>query len=154
VVPAVGECFIAPDFQGEGCPVPEIPSIDIPRVALLETGGPSDAQLLPVGHYQGDIGLPLGKYGRDYHDWYRLRTEKGEALVFWFASDPGLTVDVVFLDDPCGHELFRYEGPQGLLQCIAPCTGDKDFCGWYVRIDLKSGEGNYYISILPAIPAQ
>jgi hypothetical protein len=153
VVPAVGECFIAPDFQGEGCPVPEIPSADVPRIELAETNGPGEATMLSVGDYVGHLGGPLGRFGTDIHDWYRLRTHPGEALVFWLATDPGLEVDVIFLDDPCGHELFRYEGAEGLLQCIAPCTGDKDYCGWFVRIIRRSGEGNYYISILPAIPA-
>ncbi|MBC7098698.1 hypothetical protein H5T52_06215 [Candidatus Bipolaricaulota bacterium] len=149
VVPSVDGCFV--DFQGSGCPVPELPPTDIPRQELPETNGPGEAVLIPSGDYVGQLGGPLGRSGTDHHDWYRLRTGRGEALVVWIAADPGLQFDVYFLDI-CGNEQFRYQGGQGVLQCIAPCTGAGEACDWYIRIVRRSGQGSYYLSLYPAIP--
>lgn len=149
IVPSVAGCFV--DFQGSGCSVPELPPADIPREELPDTNGPGEAVLLPPGDYVGQLGGPLGRLGTDFHDWYCLRTSQGEALVFWISADPGLEFDVYFLNY-CGSEEFRFEGGQGLLQCIAPCTGTGDSCNWYIRIVRKSGEGNYYLSLYPAVP--
>ena len=148
-VPSVAGCFR--DFQGTGCPVPELPPADVPREELPDTNGPGEAVFLPPGDYVGHLGGPLGRLGTDFHDWYRLRASRGEALVFWISADPGLEFDVYFLNH-CGIEEFRSEGGKGLLQCIAPCTGAGDTCDWYIRIVRKSGEGNYYLSLYPAVP--
>ena len=93
----------------------------------------------------------MGRLGTDFHDWYHLRASWGEALVFWISADPELEFDVYFLNY-CGFEEFRFEGGKGLLQCIAPCIGNGDVCDWYIRIVRKSGEGNYYLSLYPAVP--
>ncbi|MFO8034909.1 MAG: hypothetical protein R6U88_07150 [Candidatus Bipolaricaulota bacterium] len=147
------ECVLAGEMScWVGSPLDMCPGLDPfevdERETLPETHGPQDAPRLSPGHYRGSLGS-IGPRGRvDMRDWYRLDTGIGEGYVIWFDADPGLTYDV-YIVDVCGVVQHRLEGGQGAIYCVSPCIEPErgDTCGWYLRIDRKSGQGEYRLSL-------
>ncbi len=141
------------------CVPPDLDLLMVPRLALLETLGPGDAQGLDLGHFVGEMGPS------DYQDWYKFSVPKGEGRLVYFEALGDLVVDLYLVHDPCGTTLgacLKVAGPavltapcqagvecvtipDGLTECFRGAT-----CGFFVRIVWRAGSGTYRLSILPA----
>lgn len=141
------------------CVPPGLDLLAIPRAPLGETYGPSDAQLLDIGHYAGEMGPD------DYHDWYRFSIPKGEGILVYFEAFGDLVVDLYLVHDPCGTTLSACAGVEGSAVLSAPCQAGVECvtipdgltecflgerCGFFVHVVRRSGSGFYYLSILTA----
>ena len=157
-------CSAGPDFLCRVEDVPTdclIPGLDlatVPRQTLPQSFGPGeDAVLLRPGHYVGSLGEG------DFQDWYRIQASYGEAFLVWL--DPGsLVVDVFLVHDPCGDILAECLNVSRPSVTRVPCypgvdcnpLADECFldgvCKLFIRISLRSGSGQYRLSILEASP--
>ncbi|MGB9757853.1 MAG: hypothetical protein ACP5LJ_00810 [Candidatus Bipolaricaulaceae bacterium] len=155
-------CQVGPLFSCSLGPVPSEcvpPDLEaVPRMALLDTYGPADAQSLELGHYVGEMSPG------DYQDWYKFSAPKGEARLVYFEARGDLVVDLYLVHDPCGTDLAICQNLGGSAVVQAPCqagvecvtipnglsecfTGPR--CGFFLRIVWRAGSGKYFISILP-----
>lgn len=156
-------CSVGPLFNcttGEpllSCLPEELDLATVTRQILPDTFGPGeDAVLLQPGHYTGSLGEG------DYQDWYRIKTTYGNAFIVWV--DPGdLVLDVYIVHDPCGDVLAQCLAVRSATTSLAPCypgmvcndTGPcylEGECSFLIRIALRSGSGEYKLSILTAVP--
>lgn len=155
-------CSVGPLFNcttGDpppGCLPEELDLTTVARETLLESFGPGEnAVLLQPGHYVGSLGEG------NYQDWYRIKTTYGNAFIVWV--DPGdLVLDVYIVHDPCGDVLAQCQAVRSATTSVAPCYPGMDCnsspcylegeCSFLIRIVLRSGSGEYKLSILDAVP--
>ncbi|MGQ9699973.1 MAG: hypothetical protein ACUVQS_02775 [Candidatus Bipolaricaulaceae bacterium] len=163
--PPISACRIGALFGCAPGPIPseciprDLDLLAVPRVTLGETYGPSDAQLLDLGHYSGEMGPD------DYQDWYKFSIPKGGGYLVYFEAFGDLVVDLYLVHDPCGTTLSACLGVVGSAVLSAPCQAGVECvtipdglaecfrgeqCGFFVRIVRRSGSGFYYLSLLPA----
>jgi len=154
----VGTLFTcSPGDPTTGCLPAGLNLRTVTRQTLPDTSGPDEsAVILQPGHYIGRLGED------DFHDWYRIRTTFGEALIVWV--DPGnLVLDVFLIHDPCGDVLAQCLEIRGTTTTIAPCFSGMQCglngecflsgeCKFFIRIVRRSGTGDYRLSILTGTP--
>ncbi len=122
------------------------------RVTLPEADSALQAEkmTLSAGHYKGSLGTTGERGQEDRRDWYRVSSPVGQGVVIWLEADPGLSYEA-YIVDVCGIVQHKVEVNEGSFYCVIPCTDpddeDLDTCGWYLRIDRRSGEGEYRLSV-------
>jgi len=135
----------------EGDPSELCPEYDPFRVEVRETlpnsPSPARAPWLSPGHYEGTLGArdPDGRL--NIRDWYKLETPVGQGIIIWVEGDPELEFDV-YIADICGVVKHRLVGGPSTIYCVAPCVGPDDgVCKWLLRIERRSGQGEYRLSL-------
>ena len=133
----------------------------VARETLPDTAGPGEEAIrLPPGHYLGSLGEG------DYHDWYRVRVEFSQGAVVYVRTFGDLVLDVFIIHDPCGTTLAECLEVEGEAALVIPCYEElrceriptqgesvcflSGACNVFVRLVRRSGEGEYFLSILPA----
>ncbi|MGC9529379.1 MAG: hypothetical protein ACP5G2_02000 [Candidatus Bipolaricaulaceae bacterium] len=135
-----------PEGQAVDCAVPAGDPWSVPREELADTYSPDSAYLMEAGDYLGHLGGLDPRGVPDHQDWYRIAVPMGEAMVLWIGGEPGLEYSV-YIADWCGRSRAEFVGNTGTLYCVAPC--EDSMCVWYVRLVRKSGEGDYFMSLIP-----
>ncbi len=121
------------------------------RVELPDTFSPSDAVTLGPGHYLGELGAILNRYGmQDNQDWYKIALKPRQAAVAYFEPLGSLFYHV-FITDPCGIVLTDISGGPASV-CVAPC-GEEN-CTYMLHIVRTRGEGKYLLSLFFVEPCR